>query len=64
MSAIDRLGLRARLAIALVSVAVLTVGLATLLANRGLDPLVDDAAHARLQRSAEHMAEIAGGCVT
>jgi len=60
MSAIDRLGLRARLAIALVSVAVLTVGLATLLANRGLDPLVDDAAHARLQRSAEHMAEIAG----
>ena len=60
MSAIDRLGLRARLAIALVSVAVLTVGLATLLANRGLDPLVEDAARARLQRSAEHMAEIAG----
>ena len=59
MSAIDRLGLRARLAIALVSVAVLTVGLATLLANRGLDPLVEDAARARLQRSAEHMAEIA-----
>lgn len=60
MSAIDRLGLRARLAIALVGVAVLTVGLATLLANRGLDPLVEDAARARLQRSAEHMAEIAG----
>ena len=35
-----RLGLRTRLAIALVSVAVLTVGLATLLTNRGLEPLV------------------------
>jgi len=59
MTALARLSLRARLAIALVSVAVLTVGLATLLANRGLDPLVDDAARARLQRSAEHMAEVA-----
>lgn len=60
MSALVRLGLRARLAIALVGVAVLTVGLATLLANRGLDPLVEDAARSRLQRSAQHMAEIAG----
>lgn len=58
MSAVARLGLRARLAIALVGVAVLTVGLATLLANRGLDPLVEDAARARLQRSATHAAEI------
>ncbi len=54
-----RLGLRTRLAIALVSVAVLAVGLATLLANRGLEPLVQDAARSRLQRSAEHMAKIA-----
>jgi signal transduction histidine kinase len=53
-----RLGLRARLAIALVSVATLTVGLATLLTNRGLEPLVQDAARSRLQRSAQHMAEI------
>lgn len=60
MRRLARLSLRARLAIALVSVAVLTVALATLLANRGLEPLVNDAAHARLQRSAEHMAEIAG----
>jgi two-component system sensor histidine kinase BaeS len=60
MSAVDRLGLRTRLAIALVSIAVLTVGLAILLANRGLDPLVEDAARARIQRSAEHMAEVAG----
>jgi signal transduction histidine kinase len=55
-----RLGLRARLAIALVGIAVLAVGLATLLANRGLDPLVSDAARSRLQRSAGHMAEIVG----
>ena len=54
-----RLGLRARLAIALVGLAVLAVALATLLANRGLDPLVEDAARSRLQRSAEHMAELA-----
>ena len=59
MRRLARLSLRARLAIALVSVAVLTVAFATLLANRGLDPLVNDAAHARLQRSAEHMSEIA-----
>lgn len=60
MRTFARPGLRARLAIALVSVAVLAVGLATLLANRGLEPLVEDAARSRLQRSAEHMAEIAG----
>ena len=59
MRRLARLSLRARLAIALVSVAVLTVAFATLLANRGLEPLVTDAARARLQRSAEHMAEIA-----
>lgn len=59
MTALARLGLRARLAIALVGLAVLTVALATLLANRGLDPLVEDAARSRLQRSAEHMAELA-----
>ena len=53
-----RLGLRARLAIALVAVAVLAVGLATLMSNRGLAPLVNDAARARLQRSAAHMAEV------
>ena len=53
-----RLGLRARLAIAFVATAVLAVGLATLLANRGLEPLVSDAARSRLQRSADHMAEV------
>ena len=57
---LSRLGLRARLAIAFVSIAVLAVGLATLLSNRGLEPLVSDAARSRLQRSADHMAEIVG----
>lgn len=57
---LGRLGLRARLAIAFVAIAVLAVGLATLLANRGLDPLVSDAARSRLQRSAEHIAEVVG----
>jgi two-component system sensor histidine kinase BaeS len=54
-----RLGLRARLAIALVGIAVLAVGLATLLANRGLHPRVSAAAQARLDRSAERFAEVA-----
>ncbi len=51
-------GLQARLALALVGIAVLAVSLATVLANWGLDPLVDDAARARVQRSSQHMAEI------
>jgi two-component system sensor histidine kinase BaeS len=59
MTRLARLSLRARLAIALVSVAVLTVAIATLFANRGLPPLVREAAQARLQRSAQHMAEVA-----
>ena len=59
MKRLARLSLRARLAIALVSVAVLTVAIATLFANVGLKPLVKEAAHARLQRSAEHMGEVA-----
>jgi two-component system sensor histidine kinase BaeS len=64
MRRLARLSLRARLAIALVSVAALTVAFATLLANRGLEPLVTDAAQARLQRSAEHIAEIAAAVYT
>ena len=56
MSLLAHLGLRARLAIALVGVAVLAVGLATLLSNRGLSPRVTAAAHARLDRSARQLA--------
>jgi two-component system sensor histidine kinase BaeS len=59
MRRLARLSLRARLGIALVSVAVLTVAIATLFANVGLKPLVREAAEARLQRSAAHMGEVA-----
>lgn len=55
----SRLGLRARLALALVSVALLTIGVATFLSNRGLHHRVTDTAQARLDRSAGHFAEVA-----
>lgn len=55
----SRVGLRARLAAALVGVAVLAVGLATLMVNRGLEPRLEQAAQARLERSAAHFAEVA-----
>ena len=54
----SRIGLRARLTLAFVAVAVLAVALAALLGNLGLTPRLNDAAHARLDRSAAHMAEI------
>lgn len=54
-----RLSLRARLALALVGVAVMAVGFATLLGNLGLEPRLNEAAHARLQRSADHVADVA-----
>ena len=55
----SRFGLRARLGVALVGVAVLAVGLAMLLGNRGLEPRLEETAQARLQRSADHFAEVA-----
>ena len=55
----SRLGLRARLAIALVAVAVLAVGVATILGDIGLKPRLSSTAHARLERSAAHFAEVA-----
>ena len=54
-----RLGLRARLAIAFVGVAILAVSLSTFLSNRGLHPRVTASAQARLGRSAEHFAVVA-----
>lgn len=60
MTFLARLGLRTRLALALVGVAVLAVGLATLLSNRGLAPRLEDAARARLDRSARELAATAG----
>lgn len=59
MTRLARLSLRARLALALVGVAVLAVGFATVLGNLGLEPRLNEAAHARLQRSAEHFAGVA-----
>jgi two-component system, OmpR family, sensor histidine kinase BaeS len=56
---VSRLGLRVRLAAALVGVTLLAVGLATALSNRGLHPRVEAAAQARLERSADHFAEVA-----
>lgn len=55
----SRLGLRARLAIALCAVAIIPVALATLVADYGVAPRLNDAAQTRLQRSAEHMSKIA-----
>ena len=55
----SRFGLRARLGVALVGIAVLAVGLATLLGNRGLAPRLEETARARLERSAAHFAEVA-----
>lgn len=54
-----RLSLRARLVLALVGVSVLAAGFATLLGNLGLEPRLKEAAHSRLQRSADHFAEVA-----
>ena len=59
MSRIGRLSLRARLVLALVGVALLAVALAALLSSLGLDSRLNDAAHARLQRSATHAAGLA-----
>ena len=52
-------GLRARLAVAVVGVATLAIGIATVLGDLGLKPRLTDSAHARLERSAEHFAEVA-----
>lgn len=60
MRLFTRLGLRTRLALALVGVALFTVGVATLLANRGLHSRVSQSAESRLERSARHFAEVAG----
>ena len=59
MSRVAALGLRARLAVAMVALAVFAVGLATFFANRGLEPRLSDAAEARLARSAVELALIA-----
>ncbi|HEU5277698.1 MAG TPA: HAMP domain-containing sensor histidine kinase [Gaiellaceae bacterium] len=54
----SRLGLRSRLALALVAVAVLAIGVATILGDIGLKPRLSSTAHARLERSAQHFSEV------
>jgi two-component system, OmpR family, sensor histidine kinase BaeS len=58
MRRLRALGLRARLALALVAVAALAIGIATILGDLGLEPRLEDSAHARLARAAEHFAEV------
>ena len=58
MSRLRALGLRARLAFALVAVAALAIGIATILGDLGLEPRLEDSAHARLARAADHFAEV------
>ncbi len=58
MSRLGALGLRARLAVALVAVATLAIGVATVLGDVGLKPRLEDSARARLARAAEHFAEV------
>lgn len=61
MSVLSRAGLRTRLALALIAVAVGSVALATILVNRGLTARLDDYARDRLRASAGHVAELAAG---
>jgi signal transduction histidine kinase len=55
---LSRLGLQTRLAVALVAMAVIAVGTSTVFANLGLPSRVNEAAGARLQREATHLAAV------
>ena len=59
MRRLAALGLRARLALAVVGASVLAVSLATVLGNLGLEPRLNDAARTRLASSAAHAADLA-----
>jgi signal transduction histidine kinase len=59
MNVFGRLGLRAQLALALVAVALLGIGIATLFSNFGLPGLVNQAARSRLERQAGHLSSVA-----
>jgi two-component system sensor histidine kinase BaeS len=61
MSAWRRVGLRGRLALALAAVALLSVALATVLADSGLNSRLDQAARERLHAAAGHTAQLAAG---
>lgn len=59
MSRLRRVGLRARLAASLAAVAVVSVALATVLANSGVSGRLEESAHQRLRDSADHIAAVA-----
>jgi len=59
VNALGRLSLRVQLALALVAVALLGIGIATLFSNFGLPGLVNQAAHSRLERQAGHLSSVA-----
>ncbi len=59
MNVLRRLSLRVQLALAMVAVALLGIGIATLFSNFGLPGLVNQAAHSRLQRQAGHLSSVA-----
>ena len=56
---LERVGLRARLAAALLAVAALAIGVSTVLGDIGLKPRLSRTAHARLERAASHFGEVA-----
>jgi signal transduction histidine kinase len=64
MKAWRRVGLRGRLALALAAVAVVSVALATVLADAGLNSRLDQFARERLQTAATHSAQLAGSLYT
>jgi two-component system, OmpR family, sensor histidine kinase BaeS len=59
VNVLGRLSLRVQLALAMVAVALLGIGIATLFSNFGLPGLVNQAAHSRLQRQAGHLSSVA-----
>jgi two-component system sensor histidine kinase BaeS len=59
VNVLGRLSLRVQLALALVAVALLGIGIATLFSNYGLPGLVNQAAHSRLERQAGHLSSVA-----
>jgi two-component system, OmpR family, sensor histidine kinase BaeS len=61
MSAWKRVGLRGRLALALAAVALLSVALATVLADSGLNSRLNQSARERLHAAAGHTAQLAAG---
>jgi two-component system sensor histidine kinase BaeS len=61
MNAWERVGLRGRLMLALAGVAVLSVALATVLADAGLNSRLDQSARERLRTAAGHTAQLAAG---